>query len=83
VNRLVADERVETEALALARRMARHSAAALRMVKRTMRSCSGLAAEPGLREAGRIYLDELMQTRDAVEGLRAFLDKREPVWSNR
>jgi cyclohexa-1,5-dienecarbonyl-CoA hydratase len=31
----------------------------------------------------RIYLDELMRTEDAVEGLRAFLDKRPPQWRHR
>ncbi len=29
-----------------------------------------------------MYLDELMQTNDAVEGLNAFLEKRKPVWEN-
>jgi len=28
------------------------------------------------------YLDELMKTNDAVEGLNAFLEKRKPVWEN-
>ena len=31
----------------------------------------------------RLYLDELMQTEDAQEGLKAFLEKRKPVWRNR
>ena len=30
----------------------------------------------------RMYLDSLMQTKDPVEGLNAFLEKREPVWEN-
>jgi cyclohexa-1,5-dienecarbonyl-CoA hydratase len=29
-----------------------------------------------------MYLDELMQTNDAVEGLNAFLEKRKPSWEN-
>ena len=29
-----------------------------------------------------MYLDELMKTNDAVEGLNAFLEKRKPVWEN-
>jgi cyclohexa-1,5-dienecarbonyl-CoA hydratase len=37
-------------------------------------------AEAGLRKIERIYMDELMRTEDAQEGLQAFLDKREPVW---
>jgi cyclohexa-1,5-dienecarbonyl-CoA hydratase len=30
----------------------------------------------------RMYLDTLMQTKDPVEGLNAFLEKRDPVWEN-
>jgi cyclohexa-1,5-dienecarbonyl-CoA hydratase len=33
-----------------------------------------------LQEAERLYLSELMKTHDAREGIRAFLEKREPVW---
>ena len=29
-----------------------------------------------------IYLNELMNTKDAHEGLQAFLDKRKPEWKN-
>lgn len=30
----------------------------------------------------QMYLDDLMKTSDAVEGLNAFLEKRKPVWEN-
>jgi 1,4-dihydroxy-2-naphthoyl-CoA synthase len=30
-----------------------------------------------------MYLNELMQTEDAVEGLQAFLEKRDPAWRHR
>lgn len=83
VRRLVPDDAVESEAMDLARRMARHSGAALRLTKRALRS--GLAARraAALAAAEIIYIDELMQTADAVEGLRAFLEKREPTWKHR
>jgi len=36
-----------------------------------------------LNEVERLYLDRLMQTRDANEGLVAFLGKRKPKWEHR
>jgi cyclohexa-1,5-dienecarbonyl-CoA hydratase len=35
---------------------------------------------PGLLRA---YLDELMKTQDAVEGVASFLEKRPPIWKDR
>ena len=40
----------------------------------------GHAGAVALRDAGALYVNALMATHDAVEGLRAFLEKREPVW---
>jgi enoyl-CoA hydratase/carnithine racemase len=34
-------------------------------------------------EVARMYLDELMAESDAVEGLRAFMEKREPCWGKK
>jgi len=30
-----------------------------------------------------IYLNELMKTSDANEGLAAFMEKRQPIWKNK
>jgi cyclohexa-1,5-dienecarbonyl-CoA hydratase len=37
----------------------------------------------GLAAVEQVYLRELMQTEDAREGLRAFLEKRKPTWKER
>jgi cyclohexa-1,5-dienecarbonyl-CoA hydratase len=29
------------------------------------------------------YLNDLMRTEDAQEGVRAFMEKRKPVWRNK
>lgn len=36
-----------------------------------------------IAEVERLYLDDLMKTHDANEGLAAFLAKRSPVWAHR
>jgi cyclohexa-1,5-dienecarbonyl-CoA hydratase len=83
VVRVVADERVDEEALALAGRIARHSAAALRIAKRAIRAGSKGRLTDALRSAGRLYVEDLMRTADAREGLTAFVEKRPAVWAHR
>jgi cyclohexa-1,5-dienecarbonyl-CoA hydratase len=36
-----------------------------------------------LARAEKIYFEELMKTEDAQEGIRAFLEKRDPQWKGR
>jgi cyclohexa-1,5-dienecarbonyl-CoA hydratase len=38
--------------------------------------------EPSLKIIEKIYLNELMKTADANEGLKAFIEKRKPEWKN-
>ena len=78
VQRVVPDAHVAAEATALAERIARHSGAALRLAKRALLR----NRRATLDAVGALYMDELMATRDAVEGLTAFQEKRTPVWSH-
>jgi cyclohexa-1,5-dienecarbonyl-CoA hydratase len=80
--RVVADDAVEQEARALAQRIARHSAAALRITKQVLRAGETAAREAAFRTAEQLYSDDLMQTADALEGLTAFLEKRQPTWTH-
>jgi cyclohexa-1,5-dienecarbonyl-CoA hydratase len=82
-DRVVPDEEVDEAALALAGRIARHSGAALRLARRALRAGADAPLGAALDAVGALYRDELMATRDAVEGLRAFVEKRAPAWSHR
>lgn len=59
------------------------SASSLRMAVRAARAdyCRRMAAR--LDEVETLYLNELMATRDAIEGLTAFVEKRPAKWENR
>lgn len=59
------------------------SAAALAVTKKAVYAWDAMHFEKGLARAEEIYLAELMKTEDAQEGIRAFLEKRNPQWKNR
>ena len=56
------------------------SPVALRYGVRAARLPLRQALQQNLPQLERMYLDELMAESDAVEGLRAFIEKREPHW---
>jgi cyclohexa-1,5-dienecarbonyl-CoA hydratase len=43
----------------------------------------GRSLDAALSELENIYLHELMKSADANEGVKAFMEKRKPVWRNR
>lgn len=83
VARVVPADAVASTTAQLAGRIARHSAAALRAAKRALRAAAPGLASAGIARANRVYLHELMATHDALEGLRAFSERRPPEWSHR
>jgi len=66
-----------------AQHIAPHSAAALRLALRATRHPFNQTFLNRWAELERLYLDELMATYDANEGIRAFLAKRPPQWLHR
>jgi cyclohexa-1,5-dienecarbonyl-CoA hydratase len=61
----------------------RQSASSLRMAKRAFRLAQNADFDERLVKVERLYLEELMNTHDAHEGLVAFIEKRPPSWSGR
>jgi len=76
----------DPEAAALAwfdEHLAPRSAAALACAVAAVRAPRARELRERLAEVERLYLERLMKTRDANEGLAAFLERRTPVWEHR
>jgi cyclohexa-1,5-dienecarbonyl-CoA hydratase len=77
------DEDPETSALAyFDKHLASHSASTLRYAVVAAREEYRQRVLEKLDRVENLYLDDLMATQDAVEGLTAFLEKRPAKWTN-
>ena len=65
-----------------ARTLARYSAESLRHAVRVARLPVANALDFSLADVEQLYLADLMVTHDANEGVRAFLEKRAPIWKD-
>ena len=75
---------LEAEVAAVAARFRGLSAASLRLAKRTFQAAAASTARgPAIMAADSEQRRSLPRLRDAEEGLRAFLEKRPPRWTNR
>jgi cyclohexa-1,5-dienecarbonyl-CoA hydratase len=59
------------------------SPAALALTKKAIYAWDSVHFDKGLARAEKIYLEELMKTADAQEGICAFMEKREPKWTGK
>jgi cyclohexa-1,5-dienecarbonyl-CoA hydratase len=82
-NRAIADGEVESAVQESIEHLSRLSSAALAITKKAIYAWDSMHFDKGLARAEKIYLEELMKTADAREGIDAFLQKREPVWKRR
>jgi len=82
-NWAVPDHQVKEKADEVIARLSKLSAAALAMAKKAIYTWDSMHFDKGLARAEKIYLEELMQTEDAREGVAAFLEKREPKWKGK
>jgi cyclohexa-1,5-dienecarbonyl-CoA hydratase len=82
-NRAVSSEEVESVLQESIEHLKKLSSAALAVTKKAIYAWDSIHFDKGLARAEKIYLDDLMTTEDAQEGINAFLQKREPLWKGR
>jgi enoyl-CoA hydratase/carnithine racemase len=82
VNRVVPAERLDDEVLELAHRIAEASPYVLALGKRAFYAQDELPEDAAYDVACPVMADNA-QADDAHEGMRAFLEKRKPLWPNR
>jgi cyclohexa-1,5-dienecarbonyl-CoA hydratase len=79
-NRAVPDAELAAAVEETVKELLRLSPAALAVTKKAVYAWDAMHFDKGLARAEKIYLEELMKTGDAQEGIRAFMEKREPKW---
>jgi len=83
VNAVFPDDEFETRSEDWLERIYRHSASSLRIARNAFRLAHADDFESRLAQVERLYLEELMKTSDANEGLIAFVEKRKAEWRGR
>ncbi len=82
-NRSVAAEKLESVVGRTLTELGELSPVALVHAKKASYAWDAIHFDKGLARAENIYLDELVSTADAREGIIAFLDKRPPKWTGK
>ena len=82
VNRIVKEEDLEPETVEFIKPYLKMSSRVLRLTKKAISAGLRDDLEPALKVIEDIYLNELMKSHDAHEGLSAFLEKRAPEWKD-
>jgi len=80
VNKVVAEASLAQEVNSFIEKFKKLSGIVLKLAKEATLAGLNDDMDKGLKVIERVYLDRLMKTHDAIEGLKAFLEKRKPVW---
>jgi cyclohexa-1,5-dienecarbonyl-CoA hydratase len=84
VNHILPVDNFEAEAEKfITKKLASNSAVVMQLTKRAFIEGVSQNYSNSIKKIEEIYLNELMKTDDANEGLAAFMEKRQPVWKNK
>jgi cyclohexa-1,5-dienecarbonyl-CoA hydratase len=82
INKVVPEASLATEVVGFIEKFSKLSGVVLRLTKEAVIAGLNDDVDKGLRAIEKIYLDQMMKTHDATEGLKAFLERRKPAWKN-
>ncbi|MCI0413213.1 enoyl-CoA hydratase/isomerase family protein [bacterium] len=83
INKAVPDDKLQEQAGLMAGKLLQFSAPVLQSAKKAMTASQGKNLAESLDAVEEIYLQQLLTLDDSKEGMRAFIEKRKPVWKNR
>jgi cyclohexa-1,5-dienecarbonyl-CoA hydratase len=79
----IPNQKLEETVEKITRNLSYLSPVALAVAKKAFYAWDAMHFDKGLARAEKIYLEDLMKTEDAHEGIAAFLEKRTPIWRGR
>ena len=82
-NHVVPGAQLEPKLLEVLAKLRELSGTSLQYARQSLDLGRGRSIDAALSEQENIYLHELMKTHDANEGVKAFMEKRKPVWRHR
>jgi cyclohexa-1,5-dienecarbonyl-CoA hydratase len=82
INKVVSEASLGQEVNAFVEKFTKLSGLVLKLTKEATLAGLNDDMDKGLKAIEKIYLNQLMKTHDAMEGLKAFIEKRKPTWKN-
>lgn len=82
INKIVPEASLVEEVNGFIEKFKKLSGIVLKLTKEAALAGLNDDVDQGLKAIEKIYLDRLMKTDDAIEGLKAFLEKRKPAWKD-
>jgi len=82
INKVFPAQNFREKADEFVHKLTSQSGPVLKLTKRAVDTALYKSMGEGLRTVELLYLRELMKTEDAHEGLKAFLEKRKPLWKD-
>jgi cyclohexa-1,5-dienecarbonyl-CoA hydratase len=83
INRMLPRDQLEAGLESLLEELLGKSGAVLRITVKGLRELSFKGFTDALKRSEELYCNELLNTNDVEEGIRAFLEKRKPQWMHR